>query len=341
MSTLNPYASAFIPIAYASHPVTVTGPVSATVEELLEEMRAGVIEEMSLTPLEIALKPLEKPNKNALRYPFSFIGEEDLGYDYETKHFCKGLLNEEPFDIGNFPKNISEYYWIHEGENDEEAWRLFCKIKLPTGEDAYAHYTASCDCTGFNCQGGMNMTVSKSAEALFNSLTEAIRMLFIKEKTMGKQEKRKCIDECDDYLEAWPKAPEVEKSGKNAVNPKSAFIRIWHNDEELKLTLDSVNGLEMEELEYAICGLTAKFLTPKVTTTSVTTTNATKSVLQKPKKKFYTVNICCGTNVTDIDDVFIRRFNNPDKKWLLRMQPHRGDDFIRKWGKVEVSFTLY
>lgn len=108
-----------------------------------------------------------------------------------------------------------------------------------------------------------------------------------------------------------------------------AFIRIFHNDEELKLSLDYVNGLEMEELEFAIRGLTAQFLGPKP---------APGAKGPKPKKKFYDVNVCC-TYVRGLDDFFKRRFGNPDKKWLLRMGP--GGRHGRKWGKVEVSFILH
>lgn len=115
-----------------------------------------------------------------------------------------------------------------------------------------------------------------------------------------------------------------------------AFIRIFHNNEELKLSLDCVNGLEMEELEFAIRGLTAQFLGPKPLASA---NPGAKS--PKPKKKFYDVNVCC-TYVRGLDDFFKRRFGNPDKKWLLRMGPGGGHGgFCRKWGKVEVSFILH
>ncbi len=135
-----------------------------------------------------------------------------------------------------------------------------------------------------------------------------------------------------------------------------AFIRIFHNDKELTLSLDYVNGLEMEELEYAIRGLTATITTPPCPAPKPTTKERVPAGLaffmdaplamqkraQRPTKKFYNVNICCGAQVTGIDDAFKRRFNNPHKKWLLRMGPGGGcGGFIRKWGKVEVSFILH
>jgi hypothetical protein len=106
---------------------------------------------------------------------------------------------------------------------------------------------------------------------------------------------------------------------------------VWENGKELILNLDNVNGLEMEALEFAIGGLTAQFLTPKP---------AAGVKVVKPKKKFYTINICATTSVSGIDDYFKKRFGNPDKKWELQMK-FSGTGIVRKWGKVEVSFVLY
>jgi hypothetical protein len=101
---------------------------------------------------------------------------------------------------------------------------------------------------------------------------------------------------------------------------------VWENGKELVLNLDHVNGLEMEVLEEGISGLTAQFLTPKGA--------------PKPKKKFYDVNVCC-TYVRGIDDYFKKRFGDPNKKWELRLKTYGSGSFVRKWGKVEVSFILH
>lgn len=111
-----------------------------------------------------------------------------------------------------------------------------------------------------------------------------------------------------------------------------AFIRFWNDGKELTMSLDYVNGLEMEELEYSIRGLTAQFLSPKP---------APGVRAPKPKKKFYDVNICASCSVRGIDDYFKKRFGNPDKKWELRMgRSLMGTQWNRKWGKVECSFIL-
>lgn len=277
--------------------------------------------------------PIAEPDKKALSYPFSFIArdKEDDIWDqaYYMEELSGGLLGEEKCEVGNFPDNIAEYYWIHEGHNDEDAWECLCK--LDNGN--FGFYSASCDYTGFDCQGGMKLIVSKDLERLFwEGLTERSRALCIKEKKSPPSPVTK--DYYSDLARALSKADEEDFSfpvpiapePKPATEATRAFVRVWENGKELILNLDHVNGMEMEALEYAIRGLTAQFLTPKGAA--------------RPKKKFYGINICCGTSVTGIDDYFKKRFGNPDKKWELKMK-YSGGSFIRKWGKVEVSFILY
>ncbi len=118
---------------------------------------------MSIPELSMVFAPLASPNKDALVYPFSWIRMEDDGSGYLISDFSEGIIGEEKCECGDFPNNIIEFYWIHEGENDEDAWECLCK--LDNGN--YAFYTASCDYTGFDCQGGMRLIISKNAERLF------------------------------------------------------------------------------------------------------------------------------------------------------------------------------
>ena len=282
------------------------------------------------TDYELICTPIADPDKDALKYPFSYIAgsEEEKGWcdGYDVDDFVEGLLGEEKCDAGKFPDNIAEFYWLHEGHNDEDAWQLLCKLD----NSNYAFYTAWCDYTGFDCQGGMKLIVSKDLKRLlYEGLTERSRALCLKEKKsppapVTKTYHSNLARARDSEPFKWdiPVAPEP----KPAAEATRAFVRVWENGKELILNLDNVNGLEMEALEYAISGLTAQFLTPKGA--------------PKPKKKFYTTNICCGTSVTGIDDYFKKRFGNPDKKWELKMK-FSGTGIIRKWGKVEVSFILY
>ncbi len=322
---------------------------------------------------EIALisAPIADPDWDALEYPFSFIkGSEDAGWcaDYEVNEFTEGLVGEEKCEAGNFPNNIAEFYWIFEGHNDEEAWKVLCK--LDNGN--YALYLAWCDYTGFDCQGGMKLIVSKNLSRLFyEGMTESQRYQCLKDKKnppkpvtktytnnlnrVRKNPPKPVTKTYTSNLNRVRDAPPYEEdpdSPKSTTNnlPKArkpkpfkwdvpvmpaskppaeatrAFIRVWENGKELILNLDHVNGMEMEALEYAIAGLTAQFLTPKGAL--------------KPKKKFYTINICAGCCVYDVDDYFKRRFGDPEKKWELKMK-FSGSGIIHKWGKIEVSFILF
>ena len=281
---------------------------------------------------ELVSTPIAEPDKAAFSYPFSCIstGEEESWCEsYDTDDFCKGLLGEEADDLtcGKFPDNIVEFYWLHEGHNDEDAWECLCK--LDNGN--FAYYSAWCDYTGFDCQGGMKMIVSKDLKRLFyEGLTERSRANCLKEKKAPPKPNTKTYR--SDLARARDSEPfkwevPVAPGPKPAAEATRAFIRVWEDGKELILNLDHVNGLEMEVLEEGIRGLTAQFLTPKGA--------------PKPKKKFYTVNICAGTSVTGIDDYFKRRFGDPDKKWEMRLKSYGGGSIVRKWGKVEVSFILY
>ncbi len=124
---------------------------------------------------EIALvfTPILTPTLAVLDYPFSFISNKEGGDDlYYVKDFCKGIIGEEPCDPGRFPHNIVEFYWIHEGAHDEEAWACLCRLD----SGYYAFYVARCDYTGFGCQGEMILYVAHDKELLFyQGLTQAQR----------------------------------------------------------------------------------------------------------------------------------------------------------------------
>jgi len=313
------------------------------------------------TDMNLVSMPIVKPTRSVLKYPFSYIRGSKYynGWcnNYKTSQFSGGLVAEEPCDVGKFPDNISDIYWFHEGKNDEDAWLLLCK--LDNGN--YAFYSAWCDYTGFDCQGGMKLIVSKDIKRLFyDGMTEAQRTLCLKEKKNPIELIKKKniwgddetdddeetddeeIDEDDDDdktydYEGTDDDDDEDRPGFMFVVPEykpdgatRAYIRAWNDGEELVFKLNTVNGLEMDAIEYAIRGLTSQFLTPKA---------LPGKAACKPKKKFYYINICAGRSVYGIDDYFRKRFHNPDKKWELRMK-QSSDNFIRKWGKVEVSFIL-
>lgn len=95
-----------------------------------------------------------------MKYPFSYINHEYQG-GYSLEHIRRDILVETPeerADVGDFPNNIEELFWAQCGERDERPW--WCCGQLTNG--AYFYYIGSCDYTGFDCQGGMSLWVSKS-----------------------------------------------------------------------------------------------------------------------------------------------------------------------------------
>ncbi len=134
--------------------------------------------------LEKILIPINESNDDLfkyLQYPFSYINKEE---NYIISDICTGLINEEPINIGDFPNNISEYYWVHEGENEEEDWHLLCKINTDDNSSAYIYYTASCDYTGFDCRGSMRIYISRNAKSLILSLDGNIKQKLLSTKNI-------------------------------------------------------------------------------------------------------------------------------------------------------------
>ncbi len=242
---------------------------------------------------------------------------------------ARGAPHEEPINMEEFPHNITEYYWIHEGENDEEAWHVICK----TSNDAYVYYTASCDYTGFDCQGSMAMWASRDKQTLISLIDKGTLAMCLKEKRAGVQEKRKTWEERlrETNDQCAPRMPPPEQSGRNAVNPTRAFIRVWNNDVEVPVNLNNMTYAQVSNLESAVRGLTSTYISPPSAPGTLT--------IRNNKKKYYNVNMQ-GATIRDIDKAFIKRFGNPDKKWTLR-EP-RGA-ILYNWydGKVEVTFTLF
>jgi hypothetical protein len=260
---------------------------------------------LSTWDLEIIFTPLINTRLRSLQYPFSFINNKPLQEcgEYSLKDFCRGLVDEESCDPENFPSNILEYYWIYDGENDGEAWYCLCKLK----NSCYVFYKASCDYTGFDCQGSMIMFISKNKEKLFyEALNNFERELCIKEKL---------------YLDFSRNSLPLPSPLKSGQNPTAAFVRIWNDNKEIHLNLRAINSLEMEAIEIAVKKLTVK-------------------LIDKNNKHYYSINLMRDKMITDIDEYFIEKFGNPDKKWELPIKNY-GGRLIRQWGKLEASFILF
>jgi hypothetical protein len=92
----------------------------------------------------------------SMEYPYSFLRNGE----YERR--VKPIPGQPEEDVGTFPDNVAHYYWIHEGENDEEPWMAFCRLT----NDVYVFYKGECDYTGFDCQGHMELYASRDPNIL-------------------------------------------------------------------------------------------------------------------------------------------------------------------------------
>lgn len=109
-------------------------------------------------PRNLTLMSQETPDPSELEYPFTSLLDPYGGYDMEPTP----IPGQPEESIGAFPKNIAEYYWCFGGTNDDAPWRCFCR--LDTG--VFVFYIASCDYTGFDCQGDMKVWASRDPSVL-------------------------------------------------------------------------------------------------------------------------------------------------------------------------------
>ena len=133
--------------------------------------------------LEQVYTPLVAPNTDSFEFPFMFMNMRWLD-EYKINNIARGFPDEEPCDASEFPKDVAEYYWVHQGEKDEEEWHMLCRLK----NGCYVYYTASCDYTGFDCQGHMKLFISKNcSRILYEAMSETSRKDCISEKLHGRR----------------------------------------------------------------------------------------------------------------------------------------------------------
>jgi hypothetical protein len=158
-------------------------PTSPAFEVQSDEHKNSLERIKRMTPerqLEFALRPIPHPQPLLMKMPFDHISYDVRTYGHNRpftiKHFTEFLPGEEQFEVGQFHRNIQDYYWIHRGHNgytDRDAWYLFCSFKCPDGQLAYGFFMASLTQAHranweFTYEGAaMRLIVSKSAEKLF------------------------------------------------------------------------------------------------------------------------------------------------------------------------------
>lgn len=117
----------------------------------------------------------EGATSEGLSYPLSFLGSEE--YPIE-EILCPLATEEASLSVGSFPQNVTEWIWVHEGVQDEEPWHSLARLD----SGLYIYYKAWCDYTGFDCQGGMKLYVSKNRPSLIQfAMDETAYRLYLKE----------------------------------------------------------------------------------------------------------------------------------------------------------------
>jgi hypothetical protein len=83
---------------------------------------------------------------------------------------CQVNENEEYYKPTIKPKDLlnidtwKKIYYYQEGENNWKEWIIACKNK----DNVYVYFRASCDYTGFDCQGGGDVSYSKDRNTFWN-----------------------------------------------------------------------------------------------------------------------------------------------------------------------------
>jgi hypothetical protein len=128
--------------------------------------------------------------------PLSMIGLQVRGYEHpfdpavlEDEHIVQGchdndyrlesILHPLPAvaaaPLGDFPKNIQDYFWINDGKNDEHPWYLLARLSNGT----FVFLEASCTFSGFDCQGQIHLYAADSLQALYDhAMGEGARYRF-------------------------------------------------------------------------------------------------------------------------------------------------------------------
>jgi hypothetical protein len=159
----------------------------------------------------LTMRPMPEVRKEKLEQPFDNIGTVYHGYDhspdadslpedddavaigchdndYRLKTIQRPMIGVEDVDVGDFPKNIQEYYWVNDGKKDEYPWYVLGGL----GNGAYFYFAASCTFSGFACSGGMSLYAAKDLQTLYDhGMDGAARLRFASCFDKGTREKLK------------------------------------------------------------------------------------------------------------------------------------------------------
>lgn len=103
---------------------------------------------------------------------FAYPIESFLKRDGVWSFTCDGNISmKKMLDL----KQVSTVFYYRLGVRDDEEWILICQLK----NGYYMYFRASCDYTGFVCQGGGNIACSSSWNTFVNLLDNTGRLLLL------------------------------------------------------------------------------------------------------------------------------------------------------------------
>ena len=86
---------------------------------------------------------------------------------YHAEYAEEGIIPQiETIPRGDFPNNIQRWIWSDPGQNDERSWEAIFQLQNDNGGERYCYFTAWCDYTGFDCQGGLECYVARDIPTL-------------------------------------------------------------------------------------------------------------------------------------------------------------------------------
>ncbi len=95
------------------------------------------------------------------REAFGYAGEEGTSGSPDVRPAFPPHIAE--YNLTPFTReDVKEICGIKEGANDEEAWRIYGRLK----DGRWFYLEASCDYTGWDCQAGGSATIAKSRQEI-------------------------------------------------------------------------------------------------------------------------------------------------------------------------------
>jgi hypothetical protein len=95
--------------------------------------------------------------------------------DYRLESIVRPMPAVAAAPLGDFPKNIQDYYWVNDGTKDEHPWYLLARLSNGT----FVFMAASCAFSGFECQGQIHLYAAGNLQDLYDhGMGEAARFRF-------------------------------------------------------------------------------------------------------------------------------------------------------------------